>query len=57
MSTEKTTITLTKEHKEKAKKISKKIFGKSNLSGLIAYWIINYDFIDCENKTISRTLE
>ena len=38
----KTLIVLTKEEKEKAKKISIKIFGKSNFSGLYAWFVNNY---------------
>lgn len=32
-------ITLTDDEKEKAKRISLKLFGKPNMSGLFAYWI------------------
>jgi hypothetical protein len=39
----KVTITLPEELHEKAKEISKKIFGKPNVSGLYAYWIQCYD--------------
>lgn len=35
----KTLIVLTKEEKEKAQRVSKKLFGKSNYSGLYAYFL------------------
>lgn len=35
----KTLIVLTKAEKEKAARISKKLFGKSNYSGLYAYFL------------------
>lgn len=37
--TKKVTITLTPEQQEKARKSSKKIFGKNNISGYIGYLI------------------
>lgn len=38
-----TTILLSEEDKEKAKELSKKIFGRENLSALISYLINNHD--------------
>ncbi len=37
--TKKVTITLTEEQQEKARKASKKLFGKENISGYIGYLI------------------
>ena len=37
--TKKVTITLTEEQQEKARKASKKLFGKENVSGYIGYLI------------------
>ena len=42
----KTCIVLTKSEKEKAKKISVKIFGESNYSGLYAWFINKYKLED-----------
>ena len=39
MSTKKVTITLTAEQQEAARKLSKELFGKQNISGLIGYLI------------------
>jgi len=39
MKTKKVTITLTEEQQEKAKQISKEMFGRENISGLFAYWV------------------
>lgn len=39
MKTKKVTITLSEECKNDARRISAEIFGKSNISGLFAYWI------------------
>jgi len=36
------TITLMESEKEKARKISKEILGRENLSALFAYWITTY---------------
>jgi hypothetical protein len=36
------TITLTDAHKDKAKEISKAVFGKENISGIIGYLIENW---------------
>ena len=37
--TKKVTITLTEEQQQKARKASKKLFGKENISGYIGYLI------------------
>lgn len=38
-----TPITLTPEEKEKARRVSTKLFGSSNYSGLYAYFINKFD--------------
>ena len=43
MNTKKVTITMTPEQQEKARKMSSKLFGKSNISGLIGYLIEQFD--------------
>lgn len=49
MLTEKTTITLTKDHKTKAKDSSVRVFGKENLSGYIQY-LITKDYEERERR-------
>jgi hypothetical protein len=39
INTKKVTISLTPEQQEKARSLSKDLFGKENISGLIAFWI------------------
>jgi hypothetical protein len=39
MKTKKVTITITQEQQEKAREVSKKKLGKSNISGLFAYYL------------------
>ena len=42
----KTLVTLTREEKEKARKISIELFGASNYSGLYAYFINRFNKVD-----------
>lgn len=40
--TKKVTITLSLEQQEKAREMSKKLFGRENISGFVAYLIEHY---------------
>jgi hypothetical protein len=40
--TKKVTITLTKSVQERAREISVEVLGKTNISGLFSYWVVNY---------------
>jgi len=48
--TKKMTVTITKAQQEQARKISKEILGKSNISGLFAYWIDQYGKVELASK-------
>ena len=48
--TKKVTITLTAEQQEKARDLSRKLFGKENISGYIGYLIEKSDRIGSPSK-------
>ena len=48
MKTKLVTISLTKEHQEKARLIAKEVIGQNNISGLFAFWINQFQ-LSCVN--------
>ncbi len=51
--TKKVTITLTPEHQDKARSLSKCLFGKENISGYIGY-LIQKDFLYHEKNRSNK---